>query len=228
MVDRLSNYLVAKRVDTKQVNPKTKRGTLVVFKELLEKMNSVLPTKVHTLYSDAGSEFMGELAQFLKKQKIRKVIVSLGATIESKNGDLQRKLYKLINMKRKGGLDKLLVEAVRLCNQTTSRITKKRPIDAVKHSQKEISENFNKARQRPGKQIGQKIKRGDSVRIMDSKAIKKKGAFYKSYRPHWSGVKTVQKIQGLGVLVDGQSYPRSRIKTSRYETTPPPLLGSRH
>ena len=215
MIDRLSSFLVAKRVDTKKVNPPTKRGTLTVFKELLEEMNKALPVPVHEISSDDGGEFKAELEAFMKKRKIKKVVVSLGAAIEARNGDLQRKLYRLINIKRRGGFDKLLREAVNLCNQTTSKIIKMPPNEAVKQPAASLEKIFNKARQKPGKQIGPRLKKGDTVLIMQTHAMKKKGAFYKSYRDHWSTPKTIQRIQGNAIFIEGESVPRGRVKLVR-------------
>ena len=215
MIDRLSSYLVAKRVDTKQVNPAKKRGTLIVFKELLEEMNKALPVPVHEVASDSGGEFKAELEAFMNKSKIKKVVVPLGAAIEARNGDLQRKLYRLINIKRRGGFDTLLREAVKLCNQTTSKIVKMPPIEAVKQSAASLERIFNSARQKPGKRVGPRLKKGDTVLIMQTHALKKKGAFYKSYRDHWSTPKTIERIRGNANFIGGKSVPRNRVKLVR-------------
>jgi len=154
LVDRLSSYLVAKRVDTKAVDPPTKRGTLVVFKELLAEMRAALPTSVKEISSDAGGEFKGAMLKYLEQQGIKKRIVNMGGAIESRNGVLQRHLYRLINgLGRPGKLDKHIKEAVQLCNETTSRITKQRPVDALKMKPSELVGPFNNARQRPGKRV---------------------------------------------------------------------------
>ena len=56
------------------------------------------------------------------------------------------------------------------------------------------------------------IKKGDTVMILASHALTKKGAFYKSYRDHWSKPSVVQRVQGHGIFIDGKSYPRNRVK----------------
>ena len=99
-----------------------------------------------------------------------------------------------------------------MCNQTTSKVIKVRPIDAVKLNASAIAGRFNSTRQRPGKTIGTKIVKGDTVMVLDSHAVKKKGAFYKSYRDHWSKPLVVQRVQGHGIFIDGKSYPRNRVK----------------
>jgi hypothetical protein len=188
MIDRLSSFLVAKRVDTKQVNPHKARGTLVVFKELLMDMQQALPSRIKEIASDSGGEFKAEIGKFMKAVQIKHRIVPLGAAIEARNGVLQRHMYKLINLGRKGGLDHHLADAVKMCNNTTSKVIKVRPIDAVKKNAPEIAGRFNSTRQRPGKTIGAKIRKGDTVMILASHALTKKGAFYKSYRDHWSKI----------------------------------------
>ena len=215
MIDRLSSYLVAKRVDTKMVDPPKKRGTLIVFRELLEEMNEALPTPVHEINCDDGGEFKGAMLAYMKKRGIKKRVVQLGAAIEARNGVLQRKLYRLINIKRRGGLDKLLREAVTLCNQTTSKITKMTPIEAVKQSAASIEKVFNRARQKPGKRLGPRLKKGDTVLVMQSHAVAKKGAFYKSYRDHWSSPKIIERVQGNAIFIGGKSVPRARVKLVR-------------
>jgi hypothetical protein len=214
-LDRLSSFLCALRIDTKAIDPPTKRGTLTVFKELLAQMNAVLPTKVHEISMDGGSEFKGALERYMKQQGIKKKVVPLGAAIESRNGVLQRKLYRLINLKRKGGFDKHLKEAVELCNQTTNKVTKVPPNQAVKMEAADLEKVFNSFRQKPGKQIGPRLKKGDTVLVMQSHAVKKKGAFYKSYRDHWSTPKKIQRVQGNGIFIDGKSVPRNRVKKVR-------------
>ena len=117
----------------------------------------------------------------MKKLGIFHRIVPLGGAIEARNGVLQRHLYKLINL-RKGGLDQHIADAVRMCNNTTSKVLKARPSDAVNMSAVELSVLFNKTRQRPGKVIGSKITKGDSVMVLASHAVKKKGAFLFFYQ----------------------------------------------
>jgi hypothetical protein len=212
LIDRLSSYLCAKRVDTKAINPPTMRGTLIVFKELLTEMNAALPTKVHEISMDGGGEFKGDLERYMKHKGIKKKIVPLGAAIEARNGVLQRKLYRLINLGRKGGFDKHLREAVELCNKTTNKVTKVSPNRAVQMKASEVERVFNKFRQKPGKQIGPRLKKGDTVLVMQSHAVKKKGAFYKSYRDHWSLPQKIQKIKGNGIFINGKSVPRNRVK----------------
>ena len=212
MIDRLSSYLVAKRVDTKTVNPPKKRGTLIVFKELLAEMQRALPTPIREISSDSGGEFKAELGRFMKARGIEHRVVPLGAAIESRNGVIQRHMYKLINLNRKGGLDKHIRDAVHLCNATTSKVIKVRPSDAVQMEASEIEGAFNNTRQRPGKALGSKITKGDTVVVLDSKAVKKKGAFYKSYRDHWSKPGIVEKVRGHGIFVSGKSWPRNRVK----------------
>ena len=56
LIDRLTSFLVAKRVNTKEVNPKKMRGTLIVCKELFEEMEEALGKKIHTIESDSGGE----------------------------------------------------------------------------------------------------------------------------------------------------------------------------
>jgi hypothetical protein len=119
-------------------------------------------------------------------------------------------LYKLIALGRKGGLDKLLAEAVGLCNQTTNRVTGKSPIEALKTPDRELSLRFNKKRQAPGKVVGAKIKRGDRVLIL-SKG-RKADKFYKSYRDHWSLPEKVTAVKGLSIVVPSGTYPRNRVK----------------
>lgn len=210
LIDRLTSFLVAKRVDTKEVNPKKKRGTLIVCKELFEEMEEALGTKIHTIESDKGGEFMAGVAKWFASRGTTQKFVPLGAAVESRNGMVQRHLYKMIALGRKGGFDKHLKDAVELCNQTTSRITKRRPVDALAAKDSELALLFNKKRQAPGKKLGPKISKGDTVLIL-SKA-RKADKFYKSYRDHWSTPVIVEAIKGLGVKVDGDIYPRSRIK----------------
>jgi hypothetical protein len=213
LVDKLSSFLVAKRVDTKAVNPPNKaRGTLIVFTELLAEMSKALGVRIKEVASDAGGEFKAEVGKLMKARKIKHRVVPLGPAIESRNGLVQRHLYKLIALNHKGGLDSLLKKAVALCNQTTSKIHKQRPVDAIKMRASEISEKFNKTRQRPGKTVGSKIVKGDTVVILTSDAVHKKGAFYKSYRKHWSTQGIVEKVRGHGIFVDGKSYPRNRVR----------------
>ena len=209
LIDRLTSFLVAKRVDTKQVSPKTKRGTLIVLKELVLEMETALGTKIKVLESDAGGEFMGAILPWLKQKGIRKKIVPLGAAIESRNGLLQRKIYPLIRTGRKGGFDKILAEAIFLCNNTTSRIHGHRPADVLALKDSEIAPKFNKKRQTATKRAP-KIKKGDWVMVLDH--AKKADLFFKSYRDHWSEPKQVTKIGRGGYTVGGKMYPRTRLK----------------
>ena len=137
-------------------------------------------------------------------------MIPLASAVESRNGMVQRHLYKMIALGRKGGFDKHLKDAVDLCNETTSRITKRRPIDALAAKDSELALLFNKKRQAPGKTLGPKISKGDTVLVLMK--AKKSDIFYKSYRDHWSKPMLVQAIKGLGVQVGGDIYPRSRIK----------------
>ena len=113
-------------------------------------------------------------------------------------------------MGRKGGFDKLLDEAVGLCNNTTSRIHGFRPSDAVGQKASVLSLKFNKRRQAPGKQLAPRIKKGDWVLVTDK--AKKSDLFYKSYRDHFSVPKQVSARKGHGYIVGGKSYPRDRLK----------------
>ena len=138
MVDKLTNWLVAKRIDTKSVDPskekppRKQRGTLVVLRELLDEMEKVLGKPVARLYSDDGGEFKAGVLSMLAGRGITKKVVPLGSTIENANGQLQRRFYTLVKQRRGGTIDKLLAEAVLMCNTQTNRILKMRPIDALK------------------------------------------------------------------------------------------------
>ena len=211
LIDRLTSYTEALRVDTKQVSPKG-RGTLTVMKELMTRMEKALDTKVKILETDAGGEFLGAMIPWLKSKGITKEILPVCHACEARNGFLQRKLYSLIMMGEKGGFDALLSKALRIVNNTTSGIHGLRPVDAAKAPAAEIEKKFNDARQRPGKRLLPKLKKGDLVMVLDKHADKKSGKFYKSYRDHWSVPKRLTAIRGGGYKVDGKSYPRARIK----------------
>ena len=215
MIDKLTNWLVCKRIDTKSVDPskekppRKQRGTLVVLRELLDEMEKALGKKVKRLYSDDGAEFKAGILPMLKARGITKTVVPLGATIENANGQLQRRFYTLVKQKRGGTVDKLLAEAVELCNTQTNRILKMRPIDALKESDKLLEGRYNDARQRPGKQLGPKIRVGDSVRYLLT--ARKADKFYKSYRDKYSSVYRVSFIRGNTLTINGKTYPRNRV-----------------
>ena len=210
LIDKLTSYLCALRVSTKQVNPKKARGTLIVGKELFSEMEKKLGKSIKEVAHDDGGEFKAELRTWIEKKGIRSRTVPLGPAIEARNGVIQRHLYKLIAMGRRGGLDKLIAEAVDLCNQTTSRITGKSPEEALTTPDRELSIAFNKKRQAPGKVVGQKIKRGDYVIILTKG--RKADKFYKSYRDHWSNPEIVKMVRGLSIVVPSGTYPRNRVK----------------
>ena len=210
LIDKLTSYLCALPVSTKQVNPKRARGTLIVGKELFSEMEKKLGKSIKEVAHDDGGEFKAELRTWIEKKGIRSRTVPLGPAIEARNGVIQRHLYKLIAMGRRGGLDKLIAEAVDLCNQTTSRITGKSPEEALTTPDRELSIAFNKKRQAPGKVVGQKIKRGDYVIILTKG--RKADKFYKSYRDHWSNPEIVKAVRGLSIVVPSGTYPRNRVK----------------
>lgn len=215
MIDKLTNWLVAKRIDTKSVDPtkekppRKQRGTLVVLTELLDEMEKALGKPVKRIYSDDGGEFKAGVLPMLEKRGIKKKVIPLGATIENINGQVQRRFYTLIKQKRGGSVDKLLAEAVELCNTQTNRIIKMRPIDALKEKDKVLADLYNNVRQRPGKQLGPKIKVGDSVRYLLK--ARKADKFYKSYRDKYSAVYKVESIRGLTLTINGNTYPRNRV-----------------
>ena len=97
LIDRLSSFLVTKRVDTKQIVPKkgsgTKRGTLKVAKELFAELEKAIGQKVHTIESDKGSEFLGQMTKWFEERGTKQVFVPLGSSIEARNGLVQRHLY---------------------------------------------------------------------------------------------------------------------------------------
>jgi hypothetical protein len=211
MVELLTGFLVAKRVDTKTVDPPNNgRGTLIVMGELLDELEGKLGKHIREVQCDDGGEFKAEIvSKLLPAYSIRKRVVPLGATIEKMNGFLQRKFYDLVKQKRGGSVDKLLAEAVKLVNGTTSRITGFRPIDALQQPDKVLAEKYNTKRQAPGKQLLPSIKTGQLVRIL--KKARKADLFYKSYRDKYSAPARVTKIRGNSYIVNGKSYPRDRV-----------------
>jgi hypothetical protein len=104
LIDKLTSYLVAKVVKTKTVNPKKARGTLIVGKELFTEMEAALGKPIREVSHDDGGEFKAELKVWLEQQGIKSRTVPLGPAIEARNGVVQRHLYKLIALGRKGGL----------------------------------------------------------------------------------------------------------------------------
>jgi len=211
MIDRLTGFLCALELRTKEVNPKTARGSLAVLKDLVAQMEKALGKPIRRVLSDAGTEFMAEVIPYLATRGIKKKIVPLGPTVESRNRVLQSRFYSLVRQHRGGTVAKLLAEAVEMCNQHTSRITGFRPVDAIKQPDRVLALKYNAKRQAPGKQLGPKIRVGDTVRYLTKP--RKANLFYKGYRgqKNMSGVHKVTKIQGNSYTIDGKSYPRNRV-----------------
>ena len=94
-------------------------------------------------------------------------------------------------------------------NNTTSRITKFRPNDAIEQPDRVLALKYNAKRQAPGKQLLPKIKRGQLARYL--LVSRKADKFYKSYRKKYSEPFPVTKIRGSSYELDGKFFPRNRI-----------------
>jgi hypothetical protein len=191
--------------------------TEVVIRQMKSIAKSLkTPLKEFDLSSDKGGEFSQKRLEKLVHTYKR---VPTGASVEKRNGDIQRVFFQMLRARRGKTIPSLVNLTEQITNNNYNRIIGKSANRAVKEEKKsEDLTNYNKKRQKAGKDL-KKMEVGEFVRIRLLKTQKEKGLAYKSYKNMlWSD--SVHKISAkskrapVKYRVNGKWYLSSMLMKS--------------
>ena len=126
---------------------KTAKEVAAKLNEMLDVMEYNLGSKVHTISSDHGSEFMSHTRKLLKKRKIKQKMVPRASRVEKFNQDFQRNFYRLLRLRR-GNFNAIEDQALELTNNTRSKWTKKTPKECLDIPDATLADLYNIRRQK--------------------------------------------------------------------------------
>jgi hypothetical protein len=170
-------------------NSKSRLNTMKAVREGAKWFSEMLGVdeKSFRYHRDKGGEFspISELPGLLR---------SLAPAVEAKNSHVQRVFHRMLKAKR-GGIKEALSQAVKIVNNTKSRISKLTPIEAAKKTSKELAPRYNRARAHGNPDKFRTLSVSDKVFLVTK--VPKSAGFYKSYQAKQYS-KVLHKIERVG------------------------------